>query len=327
MACVGRRLLYLSAFLWMIALMSPLVTPAFAEINGNCSATFKGVSVAGLSSTSAGDAIDVDDNEQVVVSFTSPVGFTSHDVDLEIAGISRNIDSDEDGGDTEWSSTVNVNDYAWLGAGLYKVTGTATLSDGTTCSGAALINVTRNPLTTVVGGIAAAGTAAGVAGVGVSSVVSARNGVRGGRNVEDWIVNEIEKVDSPSAGTPPPDALSEEQAWIETADLFFSPLVGRIPCSILILPALLFTGASMAMPQGSAPAPKGLRLRRVGWLPRFTVAGVLGGLLAGILIPSLIHLWSVMHINSAISSGEQRLGAALAKSGPGGAPPPAGTES
>jgi hypothetical protein len=264
------------------------------------------------------------------------------------------VASDTDDGDTQWSSTVNVNDYAWLGAGLYKVSGTATLSDGSTCSGAALINVTRNPLTTVAGGVATAATAAGVVGVGASSVASARNGARGSRKVEEWIVDEIEKAGSPPPGGEPPSQLSEEQAWIETIDVFGAPFGVRMPCAILIIPALLLTGASMAMPQGQAPAPKGLRLRRVGWLPRITLVGVLGGLLAGVgivtllqqfgvtpltgtlaivglvgglavgvILPSLVNLWSVMRINSAIASGERRLGEALAKSRPGGQEPPA----
>lgn len=345
---LGRRFLYLAAFLWGATLLSPAVAPAWAEVNGNCQATFKGVDIAGLSSSSAGDAIDVDDNETVGVTFTSPVGFTSHDIKLEIAGISRSVASDTDDGDTQWSETVNVNDYAWAGAGLYKVSGSATLSDGSSCSGAALINVTANPLTTVAGGAAAAATVVGGAGVLGSSAVAARNGARGSRKVEDWIVDEIEKAGS-SNEPPQQQQLSEEQAWIETVDLFFGPFYpGRIPCSILILPALVLTVGAMATPGGGSmpSAPKGLHLRRIGWRPRITAAGVLGGFLAGVgivvllqqyavtpltgtmaivgivgglalglILPSLVHLWSVMRVNSSIARGEQRLGAAIGKGG------------
>ena len=189
---LARQLLYLSAILWSVALLSTLVSPAWAEVDGNCEATIKGVDVRGRSSTSPGDAIDVDDNEVVAVAMTSPAGFASHKIDLEIAGVRRTVSSQTDDGDTQWSGSVNVNDYAWAGAGLYKVIGSATLSDGSSCSGAALINVTRNPLTTVVGGAAAATTAVGVVGVGMSAAASSLQGIRAGRKVEKWITDEME---------------------------------------------------------------------------------------------------------------------------------------
>src|SRR5438445_572873 len=164
---LARRLLILSASLWLLSVMSPLVTPAWADINGNCGATFKGVDIKGRGTSSAGDAIDVDNNEVVNVNMTSPAGFTSHKVELEIAGVSRTVSNQPDAGDTQWSDTVNVKDYAWMGVGLYTVTGSATLSDGSTCSGSALINVSGFPLTTVAGGAAAAATIVGLAAVAV----------------------------------------------------------------------------------------------------------------------------------------------------------------
>ena len=348
---LARRLLYLSAVLWAVTLLSPLATPAWAEINGNCEATFKGADIRDRSSSSAGDAIDVDDNEVVLVTFTSPEGFASHDINLEVVGVSRNVSSQTDDGDTQWSETVNVKDYAWIGAGLYKVTGSAALSDGSTCSGAALINVTRNPLTTVVGGAAAATMAVGLGGVAASGVSSAMQGRRTGRKIEDWALGEVEKAGSsprPPEGSGP---ISEEEAWIHTVDLFLGPFLPgwRLPpCLILAVPALLLTGAAMAMPEGEPSTPSGsLRLRRASWLPRITIAGLLGGLLGGIgiavllqqygvtpltqslaitgavaglvlgiVIPSLVHVWSVMHVNGKIDDAERRLNQALAAAAP-----------
>ena len=117
-----RRLLFLSASLWLLSVMFPLVSPAWADINGNCGATFKGVDIKGRGASSAGDAIDVDNDEVVNVNMTSTGGFTSHKVELEIAGVSRTISNKTDAGDTQWSDTVNVKDYAWMGSGLYTVT-------------------------------------------------------------------------------------------------------------------------------------------------------------------------------------------------------------
>lgn len=359
MRSLARRLLYLSAILWAVALLSPFVSPAWAEVNGNCEATFKGVDIRDRSSTSAGDAIDVDDNEVVQVIFTSPAGFASHDIDLEVAGVSRNVSSQTDDGDTQWSETVNVKDYAWVGAGLYKVKGSATLSDGSTCSGAALINVTRNPLTTVVGGVAAGTMAVGLGGVAASGGMSATQGIRTGRKIEEWVVDEVEKIGSEPKPPERSGPISEEAAWIHTIDLFLGPFLPGWklpPCLVLALPALLLTGAAMAMPEGEPPAtPPGLRLRRASWLPRITIAGLFGGLLAGvgitvllqqygvtpltqslaitgavaglvvgIVVPSLVHVWSVIHVNGKVDSAERRLKEALAaasSTGSSGTPP------
>jgi hypothetical protein len=351
-----RRIMYLSAILWIVTLLSPFVSPAWAEIEGNCEATIKGVDVRGRSTTSAGDAIDVDENEVVAVAMTSPAGFASHKIDLEIAGIRRTVSSKTDDGDTSWSGTVNVKDYAWAGAGLYEVIGSATLSDGSSCSGAALIKVTRNPLTTVAGAAAAATTAVGLVGVGGSAAASSLEGIRAGRKVEEWITDEVDHVGQ----------MEEEQrrrqvmgralgAWLEAWHLFFGSF--RLPCYFFVVPALLLTGAAMVAPGGAPPASNGVQLRRVPWRPRITGAGLLGGLLAGagiivllqqyavtpltrplaieglviglvvgLVLPSLVRVWSVMHVNGTIARAERRLNEALSESGPpqqGGQAPPA----
>lgn len=333
MSGLARRFLLLSAFLWAFALLSPAVAPAWADIEGNCEATFKGVDIRGLD-TSAGDAIDVDEDEVVEATFTSPAGFASHDVDLKILGISWNVASGTDDGGTSWTETVRIDDYNWATSGLYEVTGSATLSDGSTCSGAALINVTKNPLTTVAGAAAAATMAVGVGGVAASSVNTAVQGRRASRKIEDWVANEIE---SPGGGQQrsQSDLMSGFNATLDTLDLF-GPLFSF--CLLAALPGLILTGAAMATPEGGQPPPSGARLRRASWKPRITVVGMLGGLLgglgaavllqqygvspltpaqavvgllaglaAGIIIPSLVHLWSVMRVNGKIADAEGRL--------------------
>jgi len=338
---LARAFLYLSAILWTVTLLSPFVSPAWAEINGNCEATFRGVDVRGRSSTSAGDAIDVDENEVVPVAMTSSAGFASHKIDLEIAGVRRTISNKTDDGDTQWSGNVNVKDYAWAGAGLYKVIGSATLSDGSTCSGAALINVTRNPLTTVAGVAAVGTTAVGAVAVAASSTATAVQSASTGRKIEKWITDEIERVGQ----------REEDERFARDLEGFINEVAMGF-CWFWALPALLLTGAAMAMPGGAPPAPSGVRLRRAPWRPRITAAGLLGGLLGGagivvllqqyavtpltrslaieglviglvvgLVLPSLVRVWSVIHVNGAIARAERRLNEALAQAGPPPAEP------
>jgi hypothetical protein len=334
----ARHLLILSASLWVLSVMFPLVSTAWADVNGNCGATFKGVDIKGRGTSSAGDAIDVDNNEVVNVNMTSPAGFTSHKVDLEIAGVSRTVSNQTDAGDTQWSDTVNVKDYAWMGVGLYTVTGSATLSDGSTCSGSALINVSGFPLTTVAGGAAAAATLVGLAAVATTSVVSASAGATASGKIEDWVGNQLEKQ---AKQVPPP-----EPEWTVIDEIMWH-LTGPFgPCLIMAIPGLLLTVGAMATPQ-SQPSTGARSARRARWLPRITIAGVLGGLLGGlgsavllqqfavapltrgmliecliggviigIALPSIGRLWSVMQVNAAMSKAEQRLRAATPKAGP-----------
>jgi len=333
---LARAFLYLSAILWTVTLLSPFVTPALAEVNGNCEATIKDVDVRGRSSTSASDAIDVDENEVVEVAMTSPAGFASHKIDLETSGIRLQVSSKTDDGDTSWSGSVNVKDYAWLGAGLYKVIGSATLSDGSSCSGAALINVTRNPLTTVAGVAAVGTTAVGAVAVAASSAATAVQSASAGRKIEEWITDEIQRVGQ----------REEDERYARDVEEFIN-LVAMGLCWFWVLPALLLTGAAMAVPGGQPSPPSGLRLPRAPWRPRVTAAGLLGGLLGGagivvllqqyavtpltrslaieglvigvvlgLVIPSLVRVWGVVRVNGAIARAERRLNEALAQAGP-----------
>ena len=121
-------------------------------------------------------------------------------------------------------------------------------------------------------------------------------------------------------------------------------------CHFWVLPALLLTGAAMAAGAGPPSAPKqGVRLPRVGWRPRISAVGLVGGLLAGagivvllqqyavvyptravaieglvgglalgLIIPSLLRVFAVRRVNRAMARAERRLNAASAQQ-----PPPA----
>ena len=117
---------------------------------------------------------------------------------------------------------------------------------------------------------------------------------------------------------------------------------------LFVLPALLLTGAAMAAGAGPPPAAEtAVRLPRVGWRPRISAVGLVGGLLAGagivvllqqyavvyptravaieglvgglalgLIIPSLLRVFAVRRVNWAIARAERRLNEATAQQSP-----------
>jgi hypothetical protein len=143
---------------------------AGAEIDGGCQATVAGVDVAPLSSTDPNDAVEVGAKDVVEVAASSPNDISAYAVDMEFAGFSWQVATDEVDGNS-WSDQVEVADYATYGVGLYRVS--AVSSGDANCTGSVLIEVTgKSPLTTVAGIGAVVVGAAGVALV-ASSLVSA----------------------------------------------------------------------------------------------------------------------------------------------------------
>lgn len=299
---------------------------ASAEIEGNCDAFFAGVDVSTLDSGNTDDAIIVKEDDIVVVNFTSSSGFESHKVTVKFADIpggSVDVEDEEDDGDTEWSGDVVIDDWAWAGAGLYKVEGTATLSDGSECSGAALIDVDKAWYTTVAGIIALVLTLFGVASIGVAAVNSVVEGRRATQKIDDWVMGELESVSGGKSFVQP-----ERKTIIADAIDSF--------CLFAIIPGLILTGAAMATGAG---APGGdLSLPRASWRPRISISGVVGGIFAGIgfvgilqqsgqvfpsvgtlilwlaiglvlgvVLPSLIRALNVVSVNRAIGRAERRL--------------------
>lgn len=311
---------------------------ASAEVEGNCTATLKGVDVSQLDSGNTNDAIKVTEDEVVVVTFTSSAGFESHQVKVKFADIpggSVDVEDEDDDGDTEWSGDVVIDDWAWAGAGLYKVEGKATLSDGTECSGAALIDVDKAWYTTVAGIVALVITIFGVGSIGVAGVGSVIEGRRATKKIDDWVVGELESVSGGKSYAPPP-----RQA------LLMDPV--EACCQFAIIPALILTGAAMASgPSGPSEPGGGLGLPRATWRPRISVSGVVGGIAAGIgfvvilqqagqvfpntgtlvlwiaiglvlgvVVPSLIRGLNVISVNRAVDRAERRLTEAGVTSAP-----------
>lgn len=153
------------------ALAAAVVAPAQAEINGPCTATINGESVGGHSTGATGDPIKVKRHSQVPVSMSSAKQISHLKVQIQFAGFGWTVHSEPTTG-TSWSKNVNVDTYAKYGVGLYRVSGSSS-GPGLSCSGAALVKVDGNPLTTVAGGVGLGLTVIGAIGLALV-------GLRGG---------------------------------------------------------------------------------------------------------------------------------------------------
>jgi hypothetical protein len=340
----------------MLTTLPLLALQAGADVNGNCSATINGVDVKGLSSSDAGDAIEVKEHTAVPVTMQSAEGITHLRVQIEFAGFRWTV-RDEPTSGTSWQNSVPVDDYAKYGVGLYKVIGQSEGPAGT-CSGSALVQVAGNPLKTVAGAAAAGITALGVVGVaaaGAASALGRQAGVRMAEEVAPGATEEPLDVITPKPGkwgepTPASDLFTSQQK-VGLSDADFKKLQEKGCLGLLLLP-LLLTGAAMAAGAGPPPAAEvAVRLPRVGWRPRISVVGLVGGLLAGagivvllqqyavvyptravaieglvgglalgLIIPSLLRVFAVRRVNRAIARAEQRLNEATAQQSPPATP-------
>ena len=295
-----------------LALITSTAT-SYAEIEGDCEATIAGVDVAGLDSDSADDAIDVDIDDNVVATMSSDTGFESHKITLRFLGaFERTVEDRDDNGELTFEETVDVSDYAWLGVGLYKVKGTANVAGGFTCSGAALVNVTgRNPVTTVLGGGATALVAVGTVGAAASAIGAAAGRPRPLREAQSMVEEAFRESRTPRQ----PMTSVEAEANIENlvAGLFGCWCVAAI--AIIMTPLLALTGGGGAPPSGGAPAAGATaprrRLPRPPLVPRITLAGLIGGVLAGAGGVVLLQQFAVTYPTTGLAIALVVIGAAV----------------
>jgi hypothetical protein len=146
-----RSISLVLAALAVAAATAALVAPpaARAEIDGPCQATIAGEAVAAKDVSATGEPITVEENARVPVTMSAPRPINMLKVEIEFAGISWTI-HDEPTEGTSWAKTVNVADYSKYGVGLYKIVGKSS-GQSFSCTGAALVEVDGNPLTTVAG--------------------------------------------------------------------------------------------------------------------------------------------------------------------------------
>jgi hypothetical protein len=141
-----RRCLVVALFA-ALALAAPSV--AATTIDGPCQASIAGVNVADKGTDPTSDAIPVDEDATIRVSMSAAKPIEHLTVSLEFAGRSWTVHDRPTAG-TSWTSMIDVSDYADYGVGLYKVVGSSSGS-GLECSGAALVDVQGDPLTTIAG--------------------------------------------------------------------------------------------------------------------------------------------------------------------------------
>jgi hypothetical protein len=130
---------------------------ASATISGPCTATLAGVPVV-VGHDSADSAIHVDNNAVVHYVGESTTGrkVTAVSVHVEVLGLNVRTTQGHTDGPT-WTSTAEVEKYAWAGVGLYRVRGVALGSKGILCTGVAYVCVEgRSPFLTVAGVLGAA---------------------------------------------------------------------------------------------------------------------------------------------------------------------------
>ena len=148
--------------------------PALGEINGPCSASIAGQGVRDRGTSATSDAIEVSRHSSVPVSMSAKSEISHLKIQIEFAGIRWTV-RDKPSHGTSWANSVPADKYAKYGVGLYKVVGSSSGS-GLSCSGAALVRVKGNPLSTVAGLAGLAATLLGLAGMIGSFVLALRRG-------------------------------------------------------------------------------------------------------------------------------------------------------
>jgi len=160
---MSRTMTAVAAGLLALAGAAMFATGAGAVIDGPCTASIAGTSVKNLGATSANDAIHVANDARIPVTMTASQPIEQLQVRISLAGLGYDAKNGPASG-TSWTRTVNVNDYAKWGVGLYQVTGSST-GPGLTCSGTALVQVEGNPLSKPAGWVGVGLAALGVIGL------------------------------------------------------------------------------------------------------------------------------------------------------------------
>lgn len=151
-----------------------LVVPsAGAEMAGDCRATLDGIDIEDRDADDADDAIALPAHQPATFDVESERPLESWNISIHYGPFEAPLSRGEAPGNaTTAQAQIPVNDFAWLGSGLYQVQGTVEMEDGSTCEGEALVDIQGDLLGTVLGTTSLA--VAGLGGLGL--LAEARSG-------------------------------------------------------------------------------------------------------------------------------------------------------
>jgi hypothetical protein len=142
----------------VLVTLTMLVPGAQAELTGDdCTATINSVDVATRDASDRDDAIHVAPEEDVHYRLTSETPVESWQVRLHLGPFAIPVatgepDPDED--EFVEDNTIDASSYSWMGRGIFRLTADIHRTDGTTCSGAVLIDLDGNALASLIGVLA-----------------------------------------------------------------------------------------------------------------------------------------------------------------------------
>jgi hypothetical protein len=259
-----------------------------AEVSGaGCSAHIAGVDVANVNSQDQSTAIHVQNTDSIRIDLSGESGQTGVHVDYNVAG---GLSIGKDGSGTSYTATVG--DYANV-TGLYLVQGASRPSGA--CTAAALVQVDGNPLSSPIGDAAAGLTAlGGLMVLGGGAVAAGQSGgetdasasMDGGEPKSLYDQGQLTEFDNRvimRAGQADPGDASWEKQLGKMKNTGF--------CGAALPMALLMTTLVMmgAVPPGGVPQQRP-RVPRARWRPRLSVLGILGGLLGSLGAVLLMEL-------------------------------------
>lgn len=277
--------------------MRPL---AYASISGPCEATINGESVAGLSTGFTSRAIEVEKDSQVPVTMSAASEIDHLKVQLEFGGFRWTVHDQETNG-ASWAKSVNVKDYAKYGIGVYKVIGVST-GPGVNCSGEALVRVKGNPLTTVAGAGAAGLAVIGVAGVAAAGFKATDFKRSGSADAnQEWRSDWIPKEDIDLLGLA--WRFNYETGFIACASIAVNAFLLTTLAMVGVLGAEPQgdAGAVPPVPPPSIPPWVTVPVPRLRHRPRLSVLGLAGGVLAGIGIVVLLQQYGKVYPTAGVA--------------------------
>lgn len=160
----------------MSAIAAIVASSAAADISGKCTASIAGQNVQGRGTGAFSDAITVEKDAVVPVTMSAASQISHLKIQIEFAGMRWTV-RDKPSHGTSWASSVEVKKYAKYGVGLYKVIGSS--SGGTSCSGAALVRVKGNPLSTPAGIAGLIAALIGLGGIAGTTALAMHSGAMG----------------------------------------------------------------------------------------------------------------------------------------------------